>query len=95
MSYSRLKKLEEEPALNEIKINTERKNLNYLLGIINARKLDNDIVSINNLETFLSMEKSTIKSIHQQVIEEKSLKQRFFLLFHNPQKEDIINKKKE
>ena len=91
LSYSRLKKLEEEPALNEIKINTERKNLNYLLGIINARKLDNDIVSINNLETFLSMEKSTIKSIHQQVIEEKSLKQRFFLLFHNPQKEDIIN----
>jgi hypothetical protein len=53
--------------------------------------LDNDIVSINNLETFLSMEKSTITSIHDQVIEEKNLKQRFFLLFHNPQKEEIIN----
>ena len=91
LSYSRLKKLEEGPVLDEKKITSERESLNYLLRIINDRKLDNDIVTINNLETFLSLEKSTITNIHEQVIQEKNLKQRFFLLFHNPQKEEIIN----
>jgi hypothetical protein len=33
--------------------------------------LGNDVVTINNLETFLSLEKSTIKNIHDQVIKEK------------------------
>ena len=91
LSYSRLKKLEEDPELNGIKINTERGTLNYLLHNVNQQKLGNDVVTINNLETFLSLEKSTIKNIHDQVIKEKNLKQRFFLLFHNPQKEEIIN----
>lgn len=91
LSYSRLKNLEEDPIKNKIKIIKERESLDYLLKVINDKKINTDVVTVNNLETFLSLEKSTISSIHKQVSEEKSLKKRFVLLFHIPQKEDIIN----
>ena len=92
----KLKRLKNKVPQDADKIKEAQDNLDTNLREINLLKLvnvgSNSLITEENLEDFLNIEKEVIKNIAKEVSEEEAFRKKFYISFKLPQKKDQIIK---